>query len=134
MTRLAKFHRAIFTPLLWGALCASVMAEGAVRVLSCETMQRCDAAGQCEPHQETLELRMEPKALNSDGSGEFLLQYGDEEAVPVQALSEAGPFVWSRAQNRYTLLASSDTQFLLHTLSLSIEPEATVLFMTCSFR
>jgi hypothetical protein len=133
MTRLANFYRAMLTPLLWGAMCSSVMAEGAVRVLSCETTQRCDAAGQCEPHQETLELRMEPKALNSDGSGEFSLQYGDE-AVPVQALSEAGPFVWSREQNRYTLLASSDTQLLLHTLSLSVEPEATVLFMACSFR
>jgi hypothetical protein len=112
---------------------AAVMAEGAVRVLACEVQQQCDAAGQCESRQQVLEFRMEPKSLNADGSGEFRLQYRDKQ-MPMRSLSEAGPFVWSDGQDRYTVLASSETQFLLHTLTLDDKPHATIQFMRCSFR
>lgn len=122
---------------LMAAICAvfsgAVYAEGAVRVLACETTLQCDAAGHCMPHAEAIEFRMEPKALNADGSGEFTLQYRDAE-LPMQALSEIGPFVWTQQQDRYTLLASSDTQFLLHTLALADEPRATLQFMSCSLQ
>jgi hypothetical protein len=121
------------TLLLSAALPALVWAEGAVRVLNCQTTQVCDAIGHCRTDGETLSLRMTPKALRSDGSGEFMLHYQDRD-VPMETLSEAGPFVWQLEHDRYTLLANSSTQFLLHKLSLAAEPTASVQFMTCSFR
>lgn len=120
--------------LLCGLLMPVVtVAEGAVRVLSCEVVQQCNASGVCEPHKEQLEFRMEPKAQRSDGSGDFTLRRDDEE-FPMTALSDAGPFVWNQQQDRYTLLVSSETQFLLHILSLDDTPHSTIQFMQCSFR
>lgn len=133
MSKVAEFPRAVATLLLGASLPAVAVAEGAVKVLACEVTQQCDADGQCEPRPQSREFHMEPISLNADGSGQFTLQY-DGNAVPMQALSEAGPFVWNEGQHRHTLLASSETQFLLHTLSLTDKPSATIQFMTCSFR
>ncbi len=120
------------------AACASLLsvyacAEGAVRVLDCKVTQRCDASGSCEAHSDAIEFRLEPQALADDGSGRYLLRYRDAE-VPMQALSEAGPFVWSRDKVRYTLLVSSDTQLLLHALTLAPAPASTVDFLNCAAR
>jgi hypothetical protein len=114
-------------------LSLAVHAEGAVRVLDCKTMQRCDAAGSCEARSEAIEFRLEPQALADDGSGQYLLRYRDVE-VPMQALGEAGPFVWSVGSVRYTLLVSSETQLLLHALELAAAPATTIDFLECSVR
>lgn len=122
--------------MLLGALLLSpalALAEGAVRVLSCQVTQQCDAAGQCSAHDESVEFRMSPEAQRSDGSGDFTLQYRGEE-FPMTALSDIGPFRWEDELDRYTLLASSENQFLLHELSLAGTPAATIQFMRCSFR
>jgi hypothetical protein len=134
MSRIARATRSGSALLLCGALMPAIaLAEGAVRVLSCQITQQCDGAGVCEPHDEAIEFRMEPQAQHSDGSGEFTLRYRDQE-LPMAAQSEVGPFTWSQQQDRHTLLASSETRFLLHVLSLADEPKATIQFMNCSFR
>lgn len=110
---------------------AFALAEGSVRVFTCEATKHCDAAGQCEALSEAVQFHLEPQALNDDGSGEYLLLYRDIE-VPMQAFSEAGPFVWQQDDERHTLLVSSQSEFLWHVLSLAAEPAASIRFLRCS--
>jgi hypothetical protein len=108
-------------------------AEGAVRLLDCSVARVCNAAGACEPGSGEVAFRMEPVDASADGSGRYSLSYGDTRAE-MQALSNAGPFVWTVGTERHTLLASSDTEFLWHRLTLDPAPRATIRFLTCAFR
>lgn len=116
-----------------GLLAPHVHAEGAVRILDCKATQRCDAGGRCDARSEDIVFRLEPQALADDGSGQYTLRYGDT-VVPMQALGEAGPFVWTVQDVRYTLLVSSQTQLLLHALAPAAVPSATVDFLNCSVK
>lgn len=116
------------------ALCPSLAsAEGAVRLLECQVTQICDAAGACAAAAEQLSFRMKPQALDDEGRGRYVLRYGEIEAG-MEALSEAGPFYWTQAQERNTLLASSESSFLWHQLSLGPAPEASISFLDCTVR
>lgn len=110
---------------------SAAWAEGAVRLLDCTVTRVCSADGDCKPGTGRVSFRMEPVETDADGSGRYALSYGDVEA-DMRALSAAGPFFWTLAQQRNTLIASSDTQFLWHELELEAAPEATVRFLTCT--
>ena len=116
-----------------GLLSLQAHAEGAVRVLDCKVTQRCDAAGRCEVRSDAIGFRLEPQALANDGSGQYTLRYRDVE-VPMQAVGEAGPFIWTAQNVRYTLLVSSETQLLLHALELAAVPSTSVDFLTCTVK
>lgn len=107
-------------------------AEGAVRVLDCVVTQSCDAGGACQPRSEQTRFRMEPVNLLADGSGSYVMVRG-EEKTDMQALSFAGPFYWGPGDERNTLLASSETEFVWHRLELTPAPVATIRFMNCVF-
>ena len=107
--------------------------EGAVRLLDCTVVQVCNAAGSCEAASGAVAFRMEPVQVGQDGSGRYELHYGETEAA-MDALSDVGPFVWTVGEERNTLLASSETQFLWHRLTLDPVPAATVHFLTCTIR
>jgi hypothetical protein len=107
--------------------------EGAARLLECTVVRVCNAAGSCETASAAVAFRMEPVQVGPDGSGRYELHYG-ETATAMDALSDIGPFVWTIGEERNTLLASSDTQFLWHRLKLDPVPAATVRFLTCTIR
>lgn len=107
--------------------------EGAVRLLDCRVVRVCDAAGNCEAATDAVAFRMEPVQVGQDGSGRYELQYGDTETA-MNSGSEIGPFVWTVGEERHTLLASSETNFLWHRLTLDPLPAATVRFLTCAIR
>lgn len=107
--------------------------EGAVRHFDCSVARVCDAAGACEKGSGQVTFRMEPVETGADGSGNYALSYFDTEAS-MQALSAAGPFFWTVGEERDALLASSETQFLWHRLTLDPVPEATIRFLTCTLR
>jgi hypothetical protein len=107
-------------------------AEGAVRLLDCAVARVCDAAGACDSGTERVTFRMEPVETAADGSGRYGLTYGGTEA-DMDALSAAGPFLWTVGPERNALLASSETRFLWHRLTLEPAPEATVRFLECTF-
>ena len=119
--------------MLCVVLASGASGEGAVRVLDCTTSRICDAAGNCEPEAAERTFRWEPIQTQADGAGTYTLTDGDTE-VPMQALSDAGPFFWSVGSQRNTLLVSSETQFVWHRLTLEPVPEGTVAFLTCAFR
>lgn len=123
--------------LLFTAVAALVpaiaRAEGAVRILDCSVVQVCNAAGKCGPGSGQVTFRTEPVSLAADGSGIYTLSYGGIEAR-MEAQSPAGPFFWTVGNERDTLLASSETQFLWHQLKFERVPEATVAFLQCAFR
>jgi hypothetical protein len=52
----------------------------------------------------------------------------------VAASSAAGPFVWDVGNERHTLIASSETEFLWHALTLAPAPTAQIRFLRCIFR
>jgi hypothetical protein len=108
-------------------------SEGAVRILDCSIEQVCNAAGNCRPGSGLVTFRTEPVSLRADGSGTYALSYGDVEAE-MEAQSPAGPFFWTVGNERDTLLASSETQFLWHQLTFELVPEATIRFLQCAFR
>jgi hypothetical protein len=108
-------------------------AEGAVRVLDCMTLKSCDAAGACKSYSEHTSFRMEPQNLNSDGSGSYIMVHNDER-TDMQAPSFAGPFYWGSNDERNTLLANSETEFLWHRLELNPAPLVHIQFMQCVFR
>ena len=76
---------------------------------------------------------MQPVDAGDDGSGHYRISYADVNAE-MDAQSYAGPFFWTLAKERDTLLASSETLFLWHQLTLDPVPEATIRFLTCAFR
>lgn len=108
-----------------------VRGEGAVRVIDCTMTRACDAAGNCRKTAGEVKFRMEPVQLDEDGAGRYRLRYGDAQA-PMTALSDIGPFAWTVGAEHHTLLASSETDFLWHRLTVGAAPAATVTFLTCS--
>jgi hypothetical protein len=102
-----------------------------VRLLDCTVVRVCDAGGACEAGTGAVAFRMEPLQVGPDGSGRYELQYG-ERNVAMSSLSDSGPFVWTTGVERNTLLASSETHFLWHQLSLGAVPAATVRFLMCT--
>ena len=117
-----------FAALMTGA----AFSEGAVRVLDCSVLRVCDGGGHCEAATGEVTFTMEPVDLAAADSARYILSYGDARAE--MRASEAGPFVWSLGSERDALLASSETQWLWHTLVLAPAPEATIRFLQCSFR
>jgi hypothetical protein len=115
------------------SLPGAVLAEGAVRVLNCTLVRACDAAGACKPESMQVTFRMEPIETRPDGSGRYTLRYGEQQA-DMQAMSFAGPFLWTLPTERDSLLVSSETQFLWHQLVVEPAPVATIHFLTCEFR
>jgi hypothetical protein len=109
------------------------LTEGAVKVLDCTVMQVCDAEGTCEAGSGHLTFRMEPLDLKAGGPARYALSYGDTKAA-MEAMSEAGPFFWAFGNERDTLLASSETQWLWHRLTLGAVPEAAIRFLACEFQ
>jgi len=107
--------------------------EGAVRLLDCTIVRVCDAAGICEAASGAVAFRMEPVQVAQDGSGRYELRYGNTD-VAMNSLSDVGPFFWTVGDEHNTLLASSETQFLWHRLTLGPVPAATVRFLTCTIR
>ena len=107
--------------------------EGAVRLLDCTAVKVCDAAAACTADSVHVAFRMEPVERAADGSGSYTLSYGDTKAE-MRALSDAGPFVWTVGDERNTLLASSETQFVWHRLAFDPAPHATVRFLACALR
>jgi hypothetical protein len=112
---------------------ATLSAEGAVRVLACDSTRVCDTVGECRSDSGSLTLRMAPEALDADGSGRYALTL-DGDVLPMQAVSEAGPFLWQQADTHYTLLVNSNTDFVLHALTLSPQPSASLRYLRCTFR
>jgi hypothetical protein len=110
----------------------AMLAEGAVRVLDCNAVRVCDAAGSCEPAAGETRFLMEPQALDSSGAARFTLSYGDVRA-DMEAMSDVGPFLWTAGSERHALLVSSETQWLWHRLTLEPAPVATVAFLECTF-
>ena len=119
--------------VLIGLLPGAAWPEGAVRFLDCSTVRVCDGAGDCRAESLQTTFRMEPVETRADGSGSYTLGYGATQAG-MAAISDAGPFFWTVGTERHTLLASSETQFLWHRLTVAATAEATVRFLTCTFR
>jgi hypothetical protein len=119
------------TALLTLGLPLTGNSEGAVRVFDCESRQLCTGAGACQTTITALTLRMAPKTLSADGAGQYTMTFNNS-GVTVEALSAAGPYLWTVADTRYTLLVSSNTELLLHTLTLTPAPTASVQFLMCS--
>jgi hypothetical protein len=111
----------------------AVWGEGAVRLFDCTVVRICDAAGNCEPAADAVAFRMEPVQVDPEGSGRYDLEYGDTQTA-MSSVSDIGPFVWTVGEERHTLLASSETNFLWHRLVLDPLPAATVRFLTCTIR
>jgi hypothetical protein len=123
---------------LWVLGCAALLpvagwGEGAVRLFDCTVVQVCDAAGNCEAATAAVAFRMEPVQVDQDGSGRYELQYADTKTA-MSSVSHIGPFVWTVGEERHALLASSETNFLWHRLTLDPVPAATVRFLTCTIR
>ena len=108
-------------------------AEGAVRVFDCNVTQACDAEGACETTSDQINFRMTPGNLREDGSGDYQVSYRDVEA-DMNASSDAGPFYWTTGNERNTLLASSETHFLWHKLTLAPTPTTNIYFLSCMLR
>jgi hypothetical protein len=133
MTARCLLHPALLLVALLSLAPAGARAEGAVRVLACDSTRVCDAVGDCRSDTGSLTLRMAPEALAADGSGRYELTLGGD-VLPMQAVSEAGPFLWQQADTRYTLLVNSNSDFVLHALSLSPQPSASLRYLRCTFR
>ncbi|PXF31172.1 hypothetical protein WH50_11045 [Pokkaliibacter plantistimulans] len=137
-------HRCRPVALLAGCLClsgffaGSALAEGRLRILDCQITRHCDGAGQCAAGGEKVVFQMAPQHLDEGGAGSYQLSYGapgqGEVKLPMTATSYAGPFLWSMAEERDTLLASSESLFLWHQLRLTPTPQATVSFLSCTLR
>jgi hypothetical protein len=145
MTARCLLHPALLLVALLSLAPAGARAEGAVRVLACDSTRVCDAVGDCRSDTGSLTLRMAPEALAADGSGRYELTLGGDvlpmqaltlagDVLPMQAVSEAGPFLWQQADTRYTLLVNSNSDFVLHALSLSPQPSASLRYLRCTFR
>jgi hypothetical protein len=49
-------------------------------------------------------------------------------------VSEAGPFYWESGDERHTLVASSEVDWLWHRLVLAPAPATTIRFLSCRFQ
>ncbi len=111
----------------------AVLAEGAHRYFDCMVTLLCDEAGACEASSESLTFHLAPLDAGQDGSGRFMLSYQNKE-VAMQSLSDAGPYSWRFDNERHTLLASSETDFLWHQLILDDRPESRIRYLRCELR
>lgn len=128
----------VFVRVLWPVgigfwLPVGALAEGAVKLLDCQVLRACDAAGVCADAPASVSFRMEPIELEIAGAGRYRVIYADKEAE-MSAMSDAGPFLWSIDRERHALIASSETQWLWHQLTLTPMPEATIRFLSCTFQ
>jgi hypothetical protein len=110
----------------------SVHAEGAMRILDCEFVDKCNAALACTPESGAVTFRMEPQSLDGNNAGIYLISYGDTR-TEMQGLSYAGPFYWRTESAMNTLVASSETEFLWHSLELVQTPVTVIRNMHCRF-
>lgn len=117
------------------AFCGAVNvgAEGARLRLECTVVRVCDARGACEPGAGAIEFRLAPLGLDADRGGRYTLEY-DGGRAEAEAPSEAGPFLWTIGTERNALLASSETEWLWHRLTVEPAPQATVRFLECAVR
>jgi hypothetical protein len=127
------FASNVIRGLVLAVLPVAALAEGAVKQLACEVVQICDGGGNCESAAGDVHFRMEPVSLDAVGGGEYTISY-ESTQVAMQASSDIGPFVWSVGTERHALLASSETEWLWHRLSLAAGPEATVRFLVCALQ
>jgi hypothetical protein len=109
-----------------------LLAEGAVRILDCEIAGTCTATLECTPASGAVTFRMEPQSLDGNNAGTYVISYDDTQAS-MQGLSYAGPFHWRTDSTMHTLLASSETQFLWHSLELSQPPVTVIRDLKCRF-
>jgi hypothetical protein len=117
---------AVFLPV-------AVWPEGAVKLLQCEFIRVCDAAGNCAPEDGRISFRMEPDDLGAGGAGKYSLSYQDNMAQ-MQAVSDSGPFLWNLGSERNALIASSENEWLWHSLTLEPVPGSDIRFLRCSFQ
>ena len=129
-----KYRHVLFLPLIVLTLLpCTAWSEGAVRIIDCSITNNCDSGGACKTVTEKVIFRMEPMQIESDGSGYYKLSYRDIQAK-MEALSILGPFYWIADKERDTLLISSENQFLWHRLRIDPVPDATIHYLTCTFR
>lgn len=107
--------------------------EGAVKLLDCSVALVCDADGSCEAGSELVTFRMEPLETEVGGAGRYTIRYADVETA-MEAVSDIGPFFWTVGGERDTLVASGETKWLWHRLTVDGGPEAAIRFLTCSFQ
>lgn len=119
--------------LLCACFSSSAWAEGAHRYFDCRVTLLCNAAGVCASASEILSFHLAPLDADESGSGSYTLSYLDQE-VEMRSLSYAGPYVWQIGTVRHTLLASSETKFLWHQLSLETQPTSSIRYLQCSLR
>lgn len=110
----------------------STFAEGAVRTFDCSLQLQCDADGECTPETGKVTFQLEPQLLDAQGAGSYRLVYEDED-VAMQAVSDAGPFTWTLAGVRHTLLVNAADGLLWHQLEFSAAPKATTHRLNCNF-
>jgi hypothetical protein len=109
-----------------------LLAEGAVRILECAISSTCTASLACTPASGAVTFRMEPRSLDGNNAGTYVISYGETQAS-MQGLSFAGPFHWRTDSAMHTLLASSETEFLWHSLELSQPPVTVIRDLQCRF-
>jgi hypothetical protein len=111
---------------------ALAISEGDVRVLDCSFIRTCTAEGACRKDSGHVSFRLQPIRLDAAGAGSYTISYGQTKAR-MQAISRTSPFIWTVGNERDTLLASSDGDFLWHRMKIDPAPQATIRFMRCSF-
>ena len=109
------------------------LAEGARKILDCQVVHVCDAAGACKPDSSRVVFTMEPIELEFAGAGEYSISYADEQAK-MRAESDSGPFLWNLGQERNASIANSEKQWLWHQLGFDPGPEAAIRFLESSFQ
>jgi hypothetical protein len=117
--------------LAFAPLSGIAHAEGAVRIIDCAIARVCDAAGACEPGSRHVAFRVAPIDVDAAGAGRYGLSYAEID-VEGDAFSAAGPFFWTVGNERDTLVASSETQFLWHRLIVDSTQQVTISFLTCA--
>lgn len=111
----------------------AVLGEGAVKLLDCEIARICDDAGECRAGFGRVRFRMEPIELGAGGTGRYTISYNDTR-TGMQALSDAGPFVWNTELERNALIASSADRWLWHHLRLDRLATPEIRFLDCTFQ
>ena len=120
------FYMLVLTPAVgW--------AEGAVRQFDCTVVRSCDSSGSCTAQSGKVVFSMTPVSAAQDGSGRFEIRYGSVR-VPMQALSDTGPFHWRVGEETNTLLLNSESEMLWHQLDIGTSAAATLRFMTCRYQ
>lgn len=109
-----------------------LQGEGALRVLDCNKVLVCDESLTCQTESGQVVFNMEPLNLDENNAGSYTIRY-DAVQVPMQGLSFAGPFHWRLDNGMHTLLASSESDFLWHSLTIDPQPVTTIRKLDCRF-